>query len=266
MSVEAIIPKPKEHNTLSEQELSAAAAPGEPPADETSELPPASSHDAAAEPSTAMQPLPEGKDEEETSGDEPVKEKLATEPAAEKLATEPAVEEDDYADIWQTHETVHRVIVEPIEHRVRLVQGDGEFLRQLATNLDDGSGGSDRDRKAEAKAERKRRRAQDREDQKIVDLAIEEEVAEAEAWSRIQQDASETGQAEPDFEAWSWARELAWREAQPAAVYDHADDPEVYPAQPAEEEEEEEWPDHATEAVEHSWTDQATEEWTEETS
>ena len=168
----------------------------------------------------------------------------------------------------------------PFEHRVRLVQDDGELLRQLATNLDEGSGGSDRDRKAEAKAERKRRRAQDREDQKIVDFAIAEEVAEAEAWSRIQQDASETGQDEPDYEAWSWARELAWREAQPAAVYDPADDPEVYaaeqaraaeicPAQPVgeeEEEEEEEWPDHATEAVEYSWTDHATEEWTEETS
>ena len=154
-------------------EPSADAAPGYPQAGETVEPPPAASPDAADEPSTAVDSFHEAKDEEETSGDEPKKEKLATELAVEKetAEVEPAVE-DDFADIWQTHEVVHRVIVEPVEHRVRFIPGNGES-GELGRKPDEGVGSSDRDPKAEVKAARKMRRAQDRADQKFINEPTE---------------------------------------------------------------------------------------------
>ena len=103
--------------------------------------------------------------------------------------------------------------------------------------------------------------------------------AAAAAWSEIQREANETGQAEPEYDAWSAAREAAWAETHhcPDLEYEaweaeraeitrssaaHTD--ETHSEEPAGEEEEaayaeEEWQETAND----SWPEGAADEWSE---
>ena len=116
------------------------------------------------------------------------------------------------------------------------------------------------------------RRAQDRADQKFINELIEEEEAAAAAWSEIQCEAGETGQAEPEYDSWSSAREAAWSETHPAPDLEYgtweaeqAHTAEAYSAEPAGEEKEagayagEEW----QETADDSWPEGAADVWSE---
>ena len=82
-----------------------------------------------------VESLPELKDEEEMSGDEHTREKLATEPAVEKPVAKKIAEvetaaDDDSADTWQTHGVVHPIIVKPVEHRILHFLREGALATQ----------------------------------------------------------------------------------------------------------------------------------------
>ena len=129
-SVEAIIPKPKEHNTPFEQELSIAAA--EPATSEPATLEPVAEEQGATELAAQSsaelddqdpaEPAAREPDEAEASGDEPEGGKTNPADGEPATATEGDGDEyEDFEDIWPHHEVLHRVRVDPIEHVVRVI-------------------------------------------------------------------------------------------------------------------------------------------------